>query len=60
MTWQTPKIEEISCSCEINSYSNGDFVPVHNASGFDREPLPANPALKLKSRSAKTAFPGLC
>ena len=25
MTWQTPKIEEISCSCEINSYSNGDF-----------------------------------
>jgi coenzyme PQQ precursor peptide PqqA len=26
MTWQTPKIEEISCSCEINSYSNGDFV----------------------------------
>jgi len=25
MTWQTPKVEEISCSCEINSYSNGDF-----------------------------------
>jgi coenzyme PQQ precursor peptide PqqA len=25
MTWQTPKIEEIPCSCEINSYSNGDF-----------------------------------
>jgi coenzyme PQQ precursor peptide PqqA len=25
MNWETPKIEEISCSCEINSYSNGDF-----------------------------------
>jgi len=24
MTWETPQVEEISLSCEINSYSNGD------------------------------------
>jgi coenzyme PQQ precursor peptide PqqA len=25
MTWETPQVEEICLSCEINSYSNGDF-----------------------------------
>jgi len=25
MQWETPEIEEICLSCEINSYSNGDF-----------------------------------
>jgi len=24
MTWETPQVEEISLSCEINTYSNGD------------------------------------
>ncbi|MDE3160666.1 MAG: pyrroloquinoline quinone precursor peptide PqqA, partial [Acidobacteriota bacterium] len=25
MTWETPQVEEICLSCEINTYSNGDF-----------------------------------
>ncbi|MGH9591653.1 MAG: pyrroloquinoline quinone precursor peptide PqqA [Bryobacteraceae bacterium] len=25
MQWETPQVEEICLSCEINSYSNGDF-----------------------------------
>jgi len=25
MTWETPQVEEISLSCEINSYSNGEY-----------------------------------
>ncbi|MGH9613151.1 MAG: pyrroloquinoline quinone precursor peptide PqqA [Bryobacteraceae bacterium] len=25
MQWETPQVEEICMSCEINSYSNGDF-----------------------------------
>lgn len=25
MQWETPRVEEICLSCEINSYSNGDF-----------------------------------
>jgi len=25
MTWETPQVEEINLSCEINSYSNGDY-----------------------------------
>jgi len=25
MTWETPQVEEICLSCEINSYSNGDY-----------------------------------
>ncbi|PYU34277.1 MAG: pyrroloquinoline quinone precursor peptide PqqA [Acidobacteria bacterium] len=25
MEWETPQVEEICLSCEINSYSNGDF-----------------------------------
>jgi len=25
MEWETPQVEEICLSCEINTYSNGDF-----------------------------------
>jgi len=25
MKWETPQVEEICLSCEINTYSNGDF-----------------------------------
>jgi len=24
MTWETPQVEEISLSCEINTYSSGE------------------------------------